>query len=384
MNNNKNRSGSFLWPLILITVGAAFLLQNLGLLGGNLWDTIFRLWPVLVILLGVNDLIRNRGIVGPTFTIGIGTIFLANNLRLLNWDSWVALLRLWPVLIIAIGLEIFIGRKNIWLSAVGVGFTLSLLLAGLWFAGGVDSVNGITSPRLGAEVLTEEIEQPLGSAESAEVRIDSSVGSLTIGTLSNNDNLIEGSIYSVDQEIIYQEYEIDGDVIEYYLGSEWEPSRVTSFSGFDDERLSWDLSLTDEIPLDLSISLGVGESELDLSELQVTDLDLSIGVGQTEIKLPVGEYNANIDGGVGQSIITLPEEGQIEIHVDGGVGEMVIYTVEDMAIKIYIDRGIAGLSVPSGYHQNEDIYTSPNYDEGDHYIELHLSQGIGNIDIREK
>ena len=383
MNNNKNRSGGFLWPLILITVGAAFLLQNLGLIGGNLWDTIFRLWPVLIILLGINDLIRNHGIVGPTFSIGVGAVFLANNLRILNWDAWVALLRLWPVLIIAIGLEIFIGRKNIWLSAIGVGFTLSLLAAGLWFSGGVDGVNGIASPRLGSEVVTEEIEQPLGKAESAEIRIDSAVGALTIDTLSNDDNLIEGTIYSVDQEIIYQEYEMDGDVLEYYLGSEWEPSRIT-FSGFDDERLSWDLSLTDEIPLDLSISLGVGESDVDLSELQITDLDLSLGVGQTKVELPAGEYQANIDGGVGQSIITLPDEGQIQLHVDGGVGEIVIYIPEGMAAKIYIDRGIAGLSVPSIYRQNGDIYTSANYDEGDDYLELHLSQGIGNIDIHER
>lgn len=168
------------------------------------------------------------------------------------------------------------------------------------------------------------------------------------------------------------------------MGSDWESSGPNSFSGFDEQRLSWDLSLTEEIPLDLNISLGVGESDLDLSNLQITDLDISIGVGQTIIELPEGEYDAYVEGGVGQTTITLPDEGQITLDVEGGVGEIVIYVPDDMAVKIYVDRGIASLTVPSDYRQNEDVYTSPNYDEGEDYIKLYLEQGIGNIAIREQ
>jgi len=144
------------------------------------------------------------------------------------------------------------------------------------------------------------------------------------------------------------------------------------------------LDLTKEIPLDLNISLGVGESDVELSELEIANLDLSIGVGQTKVELAAGEYQADVDGGVGQTIITLPDEGQIKLNVSGGVGEIVIYIPEDMEAKIYVDRGIAGFSAPSGYTQDEDSYISPNYDGADDYIILNLDQGIGNISIREK
>ncbi|MBT3712601.1 MAG: hypothetical protein HN736_11395 [Anaerolineae bacterium] len=385
MSNNHNyheKRSNFLWPIILIAVGIAFLFQNLGLLSDSVWSNIFNYWPLLLILLGVNDLLRTRSIAGPTFSIGLGAIFLANNLNLLNWSSWMSLLNLWPVLIIAIGLEIFIGRKNIWLSAVGVGITISLLALGLWLSGGV--LGDARDVRTGSPVLSEEIEQAIGKAKSAQVNIDSSVGSLSVNSLSDDDILIEGTIYSNAQETIYQEYEVDGSEINYYLSSDWESSTITSFSGFEKQKLSWDLSLTEEIPLDLDISLGVGESNLDLSDIQVTDLSLGIGVGQTTVVLPEGEYEAYIAGGVGQSIITLPDEGQIKLNVDGGVGEIVLYIPNDMATKIYVDRGIAGLSVPSGYTQSNDVYTSSNYDEGEEYLELHLDQGIGNIAVREK
>ena len=380
-NNNNNRAG-LLWPFILIAVGIAFLFQNLGLLSGSIWDNLIRFWPLLLILLGLNDLTRTHSIVGPTLTIGLGTIFLANNLGFLSWNSWMAILRLWPVLIIAIGLEIFIGRRNIWLSTLGVGVALSLLAAGLWLSGGLIGTEGIA--HTGITVLSETIEQPLDKAESAQVRIDSSVGKLIVDSTSNDDTLIEGKISSIEQETIYQEYEIDGNEIIYYLGSDWESRNINSFADFDEQSLSWDLNLTEEIPLDLNISLGVGESDLDLSNLQITELDLSIGVGQTSVKLPNGEYEAYIDGGVGQTLVTLPDEGQIQVQVDGGIGEIVIYIPEDIAVKIYVDRGIAGLTIPSGYTQNGDVYTSPNYDEGEDYLELHLDQGIGNIAVREK
>jgi len=381
MNNNHSRRTNILWPAILIVVGLAFLLQNLGLLGNNLWDSIFKFWPLLLILLGINDMVQNRGIVGPTMTISIGAIFMASNLGYLGWDSWVTLWRLWPVVIIAIGLEIFLGRKNILLSMFGVTLSLALLVGGVFLSGGISGVD--SQLPVGEVVIGQDIEQPLDDAETAKVRIDSSVGELTVDVLEDSDNLIEGTIRSIERETILESYKMTGDMIDYYLHSEWVGSPI-NLQKTSTPRLSWDLALSPDVLLDLNISLGVGESDLDLSELQVSELDLSIGVGQTTVALPVGEYAAQVDGGVGQTTIELPDEGQINLNVDGGVGEIVIYLPEGMAARINIDRGIAGLSVPAGFDKSDDTYTTPNFDSADNYVEINVDQGIGDIAIREK
>ena len=385
-NNHSNKKfGNLLFPLILISAGVVFLLQNLGLLAGNVWNMLFRLWPLLVILLGLNDLIRNRGIVGPTISIGIGSIFLLSNLNILNWDTWMTIMRLWPILIIAIGLEIFIGRKSIWLSSIGVGMTLALLAAGLWYSGGIQGVNSVIASPAEMEITSEEIEQDLDDAKSAYVNIESSVGKLTIDSLSDDKLFIEGKIYSVEQEKITESYKISDDKINYYLGSEFDTGNINNFSDFNNnERLSWELNLTEEIPLFLDISLGVGESELDLSDLQISEFNLNMGVGQTTLTLPNGQYQAQIDGGVGQTIVHLPDEGEIELNVDGGVGEIRIYIPEDMPAKIYVDRGIAGLSIPSSYDKDEDVYTSPRFNKNKDHIKIYISQGIGSIVVREE
>lgn len=49
---------SIFGPLVMLTVGAALLLRNLGVLK---LESVWRLWPVILIALGLNSLFGNRG-----------------------------------------------------------------------------------------------------------------------------------------------------------------------------------------------------------------------------------------------------------------------------------------------------------------------------------
>ncbi|HYK97532.1 MAG TPA: DUF5668 domain-containing protein [Candidatus Acidoferrales bacterium] len=59
----RPRTPSIAVPLVLITVGAAFLAANLGYLSGLRWSDVLRLWPVLIILAGTDLLLRPRSFV---------------------------------------------------------------------------------------------------------------------------------------------------------------------------------------------------------------------------------------------------------------------------------------------------------------------------------
>lgn len=66
----NHRSGAAFWALILIAIGAIFLLQNLKILSGNVWGTI---WPVFLILLGgwllLGNFTRRSGLATGTQSI---------------------------------------------------------------------------------------------------------------------------------------------------------------------------------------------------------------------------------------------------------------------------------------------------------------------------
>lgn len=137
----KGRRGLAL-PLVLITIGLVFLLNNLGALHGDLKTVIFRLWPILLIIGGIDYLFRSRGVLGSVVMIGGGLVFLLGGYDLLGGrGSWHVALRLWPVLVVAFGLEMLAGKRSLWTSILCVIVSLLVMGGALWLVGGRVSGN---------------------------------------------------------------------------------------------------------------------------------------------------------------------------------------------------------------------------------------------------
>jgi hypothetical protein len=91
--------------IMLIVFGALFLADQMGAISFGV--TFSRWWPALLILGGVLHLVERPNILFlPIVMIGVGGALLLSNLGYLHVDN---LWRLWPVLIIAVGLKIVLG-----------------------------------------------------------------------------------------------------------------------------------------------------------------------------------------------------------------------------------------------------------------------------------
>ncbi len=297
---------------------------------------------------------RHGGFVWPLILISAGVIFLLNNMGRLSWDVWDTLWRMWPVLLIAIGLDILFGRR----SAIGALISLVLIVAliggAVWFA-------VVQTPIIAGQTLTtNQIAQPLGDATSADVQISFSAGSLRIGALKDSGNLIEGILGTGPGETITSDYRVDGNVAHYQLKSQGVPFMPFGRRKYDQ---SWNLDLSSSVPMALRVSTGVGEAALNLSSLQVTDLDVNSGVGQTQVQLPArGQMRAKVSGGIGQVVVTIPE---------------------GMAARIHGSAGLGGLTVSSRFiSQGGGQYTSANYATAEDRVDLNVSGGIGQVVIR--
>ena len=49
-----------IWGIILVLLGVGFLLENFDLLPWRLWDILWRLWPVILIIVGLDAIIDRR------------------------------------------------------------------------------------------------------------------------------------------------------------------------------------------------------------------------------------------------------------------------------------------------------------------------------------
>lgn len=91
-----------LWPgLILASVGGGLLAREFGLLPPQVRFIDF--WPLLVVFVGISALLRASGFIGILFSlafVAFGGLLLAGNLGFLA----VPTARLWPVLLILLGL----------------------------------------------------------------------------------------------------------------------------------------------------------------------------------------------------------------------------------------------------------------------------------------
>ena len=73
------RPPSLVGPLGLIALGLLFLLTNLGVLSPGVWDTLWRLWPFALIAVGVEVLVGRRTRWGGLAVLGFlwGVVTLA-------------------------------------------------------------------------------------------------------------------------------------------------------------------------------------------------------------------------------------------------------------------------------------------------------------------
>jgi hypothetical protein len=90
-------------------------------------------------------------------------------------------------------------------------------------------------------------------------------------------------------------------------------------------RNEWDLRFNDEVPTNLVVEMGAGESNLDLDSLTLTGLDLEMGAGETTVDL-TGDYargfDASIEGGVGEATVLVPSEVGVRVRAEGGLGKI--------------------------------------------------------------
>lgn len=266
-----------------------------------------------------NRQFRKSSLVWPVVLIGLGVTLLLNNLGVLGWDIWLTIIRLWPLLLVAVGLDLLLGRRTgVW-SAITIMLVIGLFAGGAWV---VHTAGVVWS----GDISTQEISIPLSDAVSAEIEIAMGVGELEIGKLVDSNELMKGIVRITENETLEQDFNFDGGIAYLKIGStgpQFYPSWL--LHEWEEEFRKWELDLTGKVPIDLEINTGVGKSTIDLTGIQLTELNIDAGVGETIVYLPESEgYHAGVSGGVGRLIVYLPPNLNVRIQLDHGLGNTSI------------------------------------------------------------
>lgn len=339
---------SIFFPLFLVAAGVIFLLYNLGTLSGASLENILRLWPILLIVGGLDGLWRGEGIAGSIFWAGVGVIFLLGNLGLITVSTWQIISNYWPVLLIAIGLDVLIGRRRagVWAQVLAVVLAVALLAGIVWMA--------TANPLTGAALTSDQISQPLQSATSGRVDLNVSAGDLRLAGGAPSDQFVQGTIRVNNNHRITQDYSVQSGTAALRIREDGVNVGINTGSNF-----VWDLKFSSSTPTDMKVNMGAGDARLDLSTIKLSGLNYNMGVGQV--------------------IVVLPSTGGYSASVGEAVGSMIVRVPRDLPINIRVSRAITGLSVENGFTRNGSLVQ--NAGAGGTPVELSINNAIGSIVI---
>ena len=249
----------------------------------------------------------------------------------------------------------------------------------------------------------------LKGADSAEVDLRMGPGNLTIS--GGGRGLMEGefrySDSSMEPEI---DYRVDGDVGELDIRQGSTLSGPFAWFGTWDGayRNEWNLALGEEVPTDLRLELGAGNTELNIGNTMVTELNIETGAGNLDVDVTgsdtLEEFRLNagagdmtvvlasgralrqldVEAGAGNIRVDLSGddwEEDIDAKIEAGVGDLTVILPSDVSVRVNVDTGVGEVKADD-FVIDDGAYVNRAFGEGGPRIELDIDHGIGNVILR--
>jgi hypothetical protein len=205
------------------------------------------------------------------------------------------------------------------------------------------------------DVRTESQSIDLESATSANVQIEFAAGELKVEGGANN--LLDASFrYNVDDwkpEVAYRENGTQGTLRVSQVGNDRLPVGGELIN-------EWALQLGNHVPMDLVIRTGAGNSELDLSGLDITSLSVETGAGVTNVNLG-GDWQHDVN-----------------VSIQGGVGELTVNLPAEMGVRVDMDTALVTVTA-NGLIKEENGYVNKAFGTSPHTLTLKLQAGVGSV-----
>ena len=333
---------------------------------------------------------NGRSYFGPLILIGVGVFFLMRNLGTLPHANWVALIQLWPLALVFAGLNLVVQRAP---RPVGgllstlVGVTAVFTAAYILFF----SEDNALLHRLGVrtsptELNSENISFQPNDISKAEVELKFGISGGEVFALQPNEGLLQGNIAYVG-DLIFETKENDGEAT---ILLDTKHSGPWQWFDHDYESNGWQIGLSPRVPLDLRIDSGVGVLALNLDQLTLSYLDIDLGTGSSTITLPEGQYDINLDAGVGSINVLFPDNGRISADINGGTGSFNIVIPDGIPARVEISSGLGSTNLDNrftlieGDRNDDGIWQTDDYESGTgRGLDLFIDVGTGSVRVEQ-
>ncbi|MDD4362649.1 MAG: DUF5668 domain-containing protein [Atribacterota bacterium] len=333
----------------------------------------------------------------------VGIILLLNNLNILNWSVWYNIFRLWPLLLISLGISLIFRKRLSWLAplvilfGIIIGASAGYLGVELHLEGKITTETEMLQREIemvmvSKEVIPEDIgegiseEELTESSATAEEEMQEAMIEMTEGSKQEETEVIS----KIQKANIHINYDIAVFELEFptpylyqcqttYRYPEFKP--VEEYSTTDSEasihiyhnplsasnkqfrnpKNKIDLKLNKDVTYDIFIETGATTIDYDLSKFKVKQF--SVKSGASDIKIIAQQYNGNI-------------------NINSGVSKIDIAIPKNVGITLSLDTGLSMKDLDKDLRELEDnTFISNNYSDSEYQLHINIDSGLSQIKI---
>jgi len=358
------RRGGIWFGVVLIALGALMLVGRYAP-----WGYILRLWPLIIVIGGITQVLRPHGdaaikrIAEGLGTIATGVVLLCNSFGVIPWSVWLNMLSLWPMLIVALGVEL-VGRglKLDWVRALSNVLLILTLFYGA-FVLGPEWHGGVFSlaPVSGEAVTIDQKVPHDPSVATGDASINLGAMRLTIGP---GDSLaaIRGNAAKGTESQLLTHGVVDGKA-EIEINDE---SDGVVMLPYPDRSL--DVTLDRAVQWDgVVLSLGATDADVDLRELHVKSVHANVGA--SNLRLSIGS-----------------KAPAVSVEIAGGATAVTIRVPKDASVTVESQSGLSAVSVPDTFEHVSGIAVIgesrwSKKGSGGPTIAISLKSGVSSLEI---
>jgi hypothetical protein len=213
------------------------------------------------------------------------------------------------------------------------------------------------APRLRVgELQSESQTVELDDADAVSVEIKLGAGDLEV--TGGAQELLEAdftyNVARLEPEVEYS----NGKLVVRQPDSDGLPA----LPGITDFRNEWNLRLNNDVPMDLSVEMGAGTSNLQLAGLSLTGLDINLGASESTVDLS-GDWAQDLD-----------------VSIEAGAAALTVRLPSEIGVLVEIEAGPTAIEA-SGLTKDGNVYTNAAYGASDVTLQINMQAGIGRINL---
>lgn len=317
------------------------------------------------------DYIEKR-ILDALSLITIGVVLLLNTTGNLSWGIWLNFIKLWPLLIISIGIGLIFSWSRL-ARFIGALISFIIFLSALYIAISPNTPNldinifNLANNSANLVKTEQEVEMDsvvLAAVSDLDVEIDMSLGNLAVSEDPSIHVLKTQSEYSSNLVEPKLDYVLNEDT----LNVTFNDSERKGFNIGNNHATHSLILGTTKVVKNMSIKVGAGNGDINLEDTVVTSLNADVGAGNLDVNLDQDTIqnleNTSLKVGLGNIKFKLQDAIGYRIKYKVGLGEL---NVDDLNVGQSFGK--------------QGTYLTKNYEDATKKVEILVEVGLGNVEF---